>query len=138
MALEIYAYIAHKNGALEDTAAELALAAEKLDPQAAPTAVVLGADVDGVCTAAAALFPKVIKVDNPALAHPNAEVARGLLVRLLPKGCVFLMPHDTFGMDLAPGLSIKADAAFVSDVVDFQGIEDMALKPWCARNIPAW
>jgi len=34
-----------------------------------------------------------------------------------------LVPHDTFGMDLAPGLSIKLDAAFVADVVDIEGMD---------------
>jgi electron transfer flavoprotein alpha subunit len=129
MALEIYAYIAHKDGAADDTAMELALAADKIDPGANATAVVLGAgsDLDAVCAQAAGMYSKVIKVDNPALSHPNAELARGLLTRILPKGCIFLMAHDTYGMDLAPGLSIKMDAAFVSDVMDIQGLDGDAL-----------
>ena len=38
------------------------------------------------------------------------------------------MPHDTFGMDLAPGLSIKMDSPFVADVVDFEGLDGDTLK----------
>jgi electron transfer flavoprotein alpha subunit len=37
-----------------------------------------------------------------ALAYPNAEVVRKLLVNVLPADAIVLIPHDTFGMDLAP------------------------------------
>ncbi len=39
-----------------------------------------------------------------------------------------LVPHDHFGIDLAPGLSIKLNAAFVSDVVEIESVEGAALK----------
>ena len=39
-----------------------------------------------------------------------------------------LVPHDTFGMDLGPGLSIKMDSPFVADVVDFEGLDGDTLK----------
>jgi electron transfer flavoprotein alpha subunit len=48
-------------------------------------------------------------------------VVRKLLVNVLPADAIVLIPHDTFGMDLAPGLSIKLDSAFVADVVDIEG-----------------
>jgi electron transfer flavoprotein alpha subunit len=35
----------------------------------------------------------------------------------------FLDPHDTFGMDLAPGLSVKMDSAYAADIVDFEGMD---------------
>ena len=38
----IFAYIAHKGGAPDDTAAELIAAAKKIDASASPTAIVLG------------------------------------------------------------------------------------------------
>jgi electron transfer flavoprotein alpha subunit len=38
------------------------------------------------------------------------------------------LAHDTFGMDLAPGLSIKLDSVFVSDVVEIEGVDGGALK----------
>ena len=41
---------------------------------------------------------------------------------------ILLMAHDTFGMDLGPGLSIKLDSAFISDVVDIEGLDGGALK----------
>jgi hypothetical protein len=51
----------------------------------------------------------VWKFDNDELAYPNAEVIRKLLVKVLPADAIVLIPHDTFGMDLGPGLSIKLD-----------------------------
>ena len=38
----IFVYIAHKNGVLEDSAAELFAAAGKIDATAPPTAIVIG------------------------------------------------------------------------------------------------
>jgi electron transfer flavoprotein alpha subunit len=55
-------------------------------------------------------------------------VLRGLLTRILPKDGIVLIPHEHFGMDLAPGLSIKLDSAYLPDAVDFEGIQDGKLK----------
>jgi electron transfer flavoprotein alpha subunit len=51
-----------------------------------------------------------------------------MLTRILPKEGIVLIPHEHFGMDLAPGLSVKLDAAYLADAVDFEGIEDGKLK----------
>lgn len=120
----IYALIAHKGGVADDTALELAAAAKKIDPAAAVTAIVTGsgADLEAVATAVAASYAKVVKFSHAALAYPNAEVVRKLLAQVLPANAIVLVPHDTFGMDLAPGLSIKLDSAFVADVVDIDGV----------------
>ena len=127
---QIFAYIVHKNGVADDTALELAAAAKKIDAGAPVTALVSGsgADIDAVCAALAPSFAEVWKMDNAALAYPNAEVVRKVLVNLLPADAVVLVPHDTFGMDLAPGLSVKLDAAFVSDVVEIAGVDGSTLK----------
>jgi serine protease Do len=47
---------------------------------------------------------------------------------VLPANCVVLLTHEHFGIDLAPGLSIKTNSAFVSDVVNIEGNEDSSLK----------
>jgi electron transfer flavoprotein alpha subunit len=130
MAGQVFAYIGHKAGKADDTAQELVIAAGKIYPDAAPTAIVTGAgsDLDAVCSEVAASYKEVWKFDNEALAYPNAEAIRKLLVDVLPQDAVVLIPHDTFGMDLSPGLSIKLDSVFVSDVVDFDGVEGDTLK----------
>lgn len=126
----IFAYIAHKNGVLEDSAMELRAAAAKIDAAAAVTALVFGngADTDAAAAKAAEGFAQVWKVTGPAFAYPNAEVVRKALVNLLPAGCIFLAAHDTFGMDLAPGLSIKLNAAYVPDVVGIEAIDGSVAK----------
>jgi len=125
MARQIFAYILHKGGVADDSAQELSIAARKLDPEATVTAVVGGAgeQLAKVCEQAAAIYPEVWKIDNEALAYINAEVIRPMLARSIPAGAVTLVPHEHFGMDLAPGLSIKLNAAYLPDVVGFEGLE---------------
>ena len=119
MAGQVFAYITHKAGKADDTARELAVAAGKIYPDAPVTAIVTGSgsELDAVCNEAMSIYKEVWKFDNAALAYPNAEAIRKLLVNILPADAVVLLAHDTFGMDLGPGLSIKLDSVFVSDVV---------------------
>lgn len=127
---QIFAYIIHKNGAVDDSAAELLAAAKKIDAAAIPTAIVTGAgaELDTACTVVSALFTEVWKIANEALAYPNAELVRKALVKVLPHGSLLLVPHAHFGVDLSPGLSIKLNSAFVSDVVNIEGLEGTQLK----------
>jgi electron transfer flavoprotein alpha subunit len=130
MAGQVFAYITHKEGVADDSALELVAAAGKIFPDATVIAIVTGSgeNLDTVCNAMAASYSEVWKFDNEALAYPNAEVIRKLLVNTLPADAIVLVPHDTFGMDLAPGLSIKLDSAFVADVVDFEGLDGNILN----------
>jgi electron transfer flavoprotein alpha subunit len=123
---QIFAYIAHKEGVLDDSAAELALAASKIDAGAPVTAVLTGAGVhlDTACQAAAGIYPVVWKFDAADLAYPNAEAVRKLLVTALPAGSILLLAHDTFGMDLGPGLAVKRDAAYAADVTGIESVVD--------------
>jgi len=130
MAGQVFAYITHKEGVADDSALELVTAAGKIVPDATVTAIVTGSgkNLDTVCNAMAASYIEVWKFENEALAYPNAEVIRKLLINTLPADAIVLVPHDTFGMDLAPGLSIKLDSAFIADVVDFEGLDGNTLK----------
>jgi electron transfer flavoprotein alpha subunit len=130
MTQQVFAYILHKEGAADDTAPELLTAARALNPEASVTALIAGsgAKLDSVCSSIKSRFGEVWKIDNEALAYVNAEVLRPALVRILPKESIVLIPHEHFGMDLAPGLSIKLDAAYLPDVFGFQGIENGKLK----------
>jgi electron transfer flavoprotein alpha subunit len=127
---EIYAYVSHKDGVADDAALELAAAAKKIDAGAAVTAIVTGSGdgLDEVANDLAGSYAKVIKFDLDALAYPNAEVVRKLLVNILPAGVIVLVAHDTFGMDLAPGLSVRLGSAFVPDVVGIDGMDGSDLK----------
>ncbi len=130
MALQIFSYIVHKGGDVDDSALELVTAAHEIDPDASVTALVIGSgtDLDSVCNEVASSYQNVWKIDNRDLSYANGEVIRGLLSRILPKGNIVLVPNEHFGMDLAPGLSVKLDAAYLPDAVSFEGIEDGKLK----------
>ena len=127
---QIFAYIPFKNGSAEDVALEYPDAAGKIDPTASLTAVVTGADpdVDAVAQEMVKTYKAVIKISHPDLAYPNAELVRKALTDALPHDAVILVPHDTFGMDLAPGLSVKMDAAYAADIVDIEGLDGTSLK----------
>ena len=126
----IFAYIVHKGGVADDSALELAAAARKIDAVASPTAILTGwgADLDAACNTLRASYPEIWKIANEALAYPNAELVRKALVKVLPSDSIVLVAHEHFGIDLAPGLSIKMDSAFVSDVLDIAGVEGAGLK----------
>jgi electron transfer flavoprotein alpha subunit len=128
MALQIFAYILHKDGVIDDTALEMVAAAGKIDPAASLTAIVVGSKTDAVCNSLAASFKEVWKIDSDALSYPNSEVIRGLLTRVVPKGSIVLFALDPFGIDIGPGLSIKLEGAYVPDAVGFDGIEGGKLK----------
>lgn len=124
----VFVYVAHREGRLDDSALELATAARRLFPESRPTAIVAGSNVDAMAQEAARSFGEVWKLDSDALAHPNAELLRPILVNVLPAGSIVLLPHDTFGIDLGPGLSVKLGAAYVPDVVNADGLEGTTLK----------
>jgi electron transfer flavoprotein alpha subunit len=126
----IFTYIVHRGGVADDSAAELTAAARAIDPAASRTAILAGwgPDFDIVCQSLTQAFGEVWKVANQALAYPNAELVRHALARVLPAESIVLIPHDHFGIDLAPGLSIKLNAAFVSDVFAIDGLAGNSLK----------
>ena len=127
---QIFAYIAHKDGIVDDSFAELACASRKIDPAASPIAILTGsgANLDAACDALRSAFAEVWKVSNEALSYPNAELVRQALVKILLPGSIMLISHDHFGIDLAPGLSIKTNSAFVPDVLDITGAEGSQLN----------
>lgn len=132
MAAQIFCYITHKDGAPDDAALEMVTAAKQLSAEASPIAVILGSGIDALCGEMATSYSEVWKVDKEALAHPNAEVIRNVLLTVLPQDALLLVPHDTFGMDLSPGLSIKMDSPFVPDTVGFDPADGSTLN--CVRQ----
>ncbi|MCK5099721.1 MAG: electron transfer flavoprotein subunit alpha/FixB family protein [Desulfobacteraceae bacterium] len=127
---QIFAYIPHQDGVAEDIVYEFQAAAAKLDSDAQVTAVVTGSGdtLDKVAEQAATIFKEVIKISHDDLAYPNAEIVRKALCNVLPADAILLAPHNTFGMDLVPGLSIKLDSACASDVIGFEGTDGSQVK----------
>ena len=132
----IFAYITHKAGVADDTALELITAAKKIDAGASPIAIVsgFGSELDAVCDSLKASYTEVWKISNQALAYPNAEIIRQVLVKVVPSRKRVLVAHDHFGIDLAPGLSIKLNAAYVPDVLDIAHGRRTTSQP-CARSL---
>ncbi len=128
--LRIFTYIAHHGGTVDDSAVELAAAARRIDASASPIAIVTGAgpDLDAACEVLRCSYAETWKVVSADLAYPNAELVRQALVAVLPPESIVLVAHNHFGIDLAPGLSIRTNAAFVSDVVDMEALEGTTLK----------
>ena len=126
----VFSYIVHKGGVPDDSAAELAAAARKIDAGGSPAALVTGwgEELDSVCDALCHSYAEVWKIANEALAYPNAELVRKALIPVLPAGSIVLVPHEHFGIDLGPGLSIKLNAAFVSDVVAIEAVDGTDLN----------
>jgi electron transfer flavoprotein alpha subunit len=126
----IFAYIVHKNGVPDDTAAELLTAAKKIDANQAPTAIAAGwgPDLDAVCSSLRASYSETWRIASEALAYPNAELVRKALLAVLPQGSIVLVPHSHFGVDLSPGLSILMNAAYVPDVLDIESSHGPALR----------
>ncbi len=130
MMARIFVYVAQKGGVVDDSAVELFAAAKKLDAAALPTVILTGwgADLDAACDSLRSSFAEVWKVANQAFAYPNAELVRQALVSVMAPNSILLVPHDHFGIDLAPGLSIKLNSAFASDVLAIEGVEGNFLK----------
>lgn len=125
----ILVYISHKAGVPDDSALELFAAARAIHPTTAPVAIVtgFGAELESACTALRSSYPEIWKLSHEALAYPNAELIRPALTTIVPDGSVVLIAHDHFGIDLAPGLSIKLNTAFVADVVGVTKVESGSL-----------
>jgi electron transfer flavoprotein alpha subunit len=126
----IFAYITHKGGVPDDSAAEFLAAAKMIDPAAPPTAIVtgFGADLDAVSKTLQDTYGEIWKISHEALAYPNAELVRKALLAILPSASIVLLSHSHFGVDLAPGLSVKLKAAAASDVVAIEGLDGKFLK----------
>lgn len=126
----IFAYILHKDGVADDSATEMITAAKKIDPAASPTAILtgFGPELDKACGSLRDSYSEIWKIAKEQLDYPNAELVRQALASILPPGCILLVAHDHFGLDLSPGLSIKMNSAFVPDVVSIEGTEGAHLK----------
>ena len=115
----IFVYLQQRGGVVDDSAAELLAAARRIDANTRPTAILTGSgeDLEAACSAVRPLYGEIWRVRDDALAYPNAELVRQALVAILPTNSILLLVHDHFGIDLAPGLSVKLNAAFVPDVL---------------------
>ena len=121
----IFTYIQQRGGVVDDSGAELLAAAQRIDANTLPTAILSGsgADLEAACSAVRPLYGEIWRVSNDALTYPNAELVRQALVAILPRNSILLLVHDHFGIDLSPGLSVKLNSAFVPDALAIDPID---------------
>jgi len=74
------------------------------------------------------VYSEIWAISNEALAYPNAELVRKALIKIVPTGSIVLVAHEHFGIDLAPGLSVKLNSCLVSDVLGIDGRDGNFLK----------
>ncbi|MCL6607276.1 MAG: FAD-binding protein [Geminicoccaceae bacterium] len=111
----------HDNRALDKATLHTVAAAARLP---GPVHVlVAGSDCGAVAEAAAAVegVAKVLKVEDPAYAHPLAEDLAALLVAIAGDYDDLLAPATTFGKNVMPRVAALLDVAQVSDVVEILG-----------------
>lgn len=126
----IFIYVVQRAGVVDDSAAELLRAAKKISPAGQPTVILTGngSELDAACESLRSSFREVWKLCNESLAYPNAELVRQALLSVLPSKSILLIAHDHFGIDLSPGLSIKLDCPFASDVVAIDEVQGDELR----------
>lgn len=115
----IFIVALHKTGVPDDTVGELVTVAKLMDPSSSPTALVCGQgpELDSACNVLRPMFREVWKLANDNFAGWNSEALRQALIAVVPKASIVLLPHEHFGIDLAPGLSIHLNAAYVPEVI---------------------
>ncbi len=127
---KIFVYVVHHAGIPDDTSFELIAAVKAIDATASPIALVAGSD-ENLIQATSVLrssYAEIWKIASEALAYPNAELVRQALLKIIPNGSIVLLPHDHFGIDLAPGLSIKLDTPYVPDVLGIDVVGGTSLR----------
>jgi electron transfer flavoprotein alpha subunit len=118
----IFTVALHRGGVPDESVGELISAARAIDSQSNPTALVcgFGPELGRACTSMRSMFREVWRIESGHFAGWNADPIRQAITAVVPKGSLVLLAHEHFGLDLAPGLSIKLDVPYVPDVI---GIE---------------
>lgn len=91
-------------------------------------AVIIGKDAGQHAETLARWADRVLVVDNSDLDSSLAEPYQKILVSLIKERIpgIVLMGHSSFGMDLAPSLSVELEAPLVTDCIDINQ-DDSAL-----------
>ena len=106
--------------------------------QAPVHVLVIGHEVGALAQEAARIagVTEVVTADAAHLAHPLAEDAADLLVRLAPQYGVILAPHTAFSKNVLPRAAALLDVAMVADVIAIHGPKTY-LRPIYAGNVAA-
>lgn len=111
---------------IDDSAWELLGAAHSLAADGARVgAAVLGEGLEAAASELARAFDDVWVFDDPRLATWDGEAYARALAPLLERErpALTLLAHTNLGIDLAPGLSVRADAPFLADCLSLKAVD---------------
>ncbi len=119
---EIFVLVEHRQGELRDISYEMLWKADEMCKELSHTltAVVILGKAEPFVSDIAERADKVLLVEDGRLEEFNADLYKGILLSLIQehKPFMVLMPHSPWGMDLAPGLSVKTGFPLATDCVD--------------------
>ena len=124
---EILVLVEHRQGKIRDITYEMLAAGETLASQqeGSSTAVLLGYQVKSFAEELATRASKVLVVEDEQLEHFNSVLYQKVLSSLIIKyqPLLTLVGHTSFGMDLAPSLSVEMGFPLVTDCIglSFEG-----------------
>ena len=128
---EIFVVVEHRKGEVREITFEMLFKANELcqDLSYTLTAVVIGGRDEAFVNDIAQRADRVIVVEDEQLKDFDANRSKAILKGLIEKDRPFLtlMGHTSWGMDLAPALSIKTGFPLATDCVDIM-IEDGSPK----------
>ncbi|HUV45190.1 MAG TPA: electron transfer flavoprotein subunit alpha/FixB family protein, partial [Dehalococcoidales bacterium] len=119
---EILVVVEHRKQRVTDISLQMLSKGRQLANEAGAglLAVVIGRDVGAYVEELAGWADRVMAVEDPGLAEPLAEPSQKILSAIIKerKPLLVLMGHSSFGMDLAPALSVELGLPLVTDCTD--------------------
>jgi len=121
---DILALVEHRQGAIRDITYELMACGRSLaeETDGKLTAVVLGADTEGLVTPLKSQAHKLIVIDAPVFKDFNSASYQLALSEIVKqeKPFITLIGHTAFGMDLCPSLAVELESPFTTDCLKIE------------------
>ncbi|MBL7173852.1 MAG: electron transfer flavoprotein subunit alpha/FixB family protein [Desulfobacteraceae bacterium] len=133
---EIFVVVEHRKGEVREITFEMLFKARELCRAFSLnlTAILLGGKDEGFAGELAKRADRVLAFEDNRLATFNSDLYKEILDRLIREHHPFitLIGHTSWGMDLAPALSVKTGFPLATDCVDIQAEEG---RPKVIRQI---
>jgi electron transfer flavoprotein alpha subunit len=135
---EIFVVVEHRQGLIRDITFEMLNLARKLGREKAgrTTAVFLGSESGHLVPQLSSRADRVLVLDDPRLAHFDGRVWQEALYQLLQehRPLLTLIGQTSWGLDLAPGLTVKTGWPLATDCLDILWADD---RPQVLRQLYA-
>jgi electron transfer flavoprotein alpha subunit len=126
---EILVLAEHRRGQIREITFEILTKGRELASKIGGevTAVLFGKDVREFAKALSEYAERVLLIEDDRLANFNSEAYQGALQALVAerKPILALVGHTSFGVDLAPSLSVALNLPLVTDCIDLQFEDDV-------------